>query len=86
MESKFLQEALRLLCEARCMTRICHTSGRGVPPATGIKERKFKAAFLDVGMMQNALGIQASIVLNKSVIIIFFGNNGLSVLLFISLN
>lgn len=67
IESKFLQEALGLLCDARCMTRICYASGAGVPLAAGIKERKFKVAFLDVGMMQNALGIQASIILNKSV-------------------
>lgn len=67
IESKFLQEALGLLCDARCITRMCHASGAGVPLAAGIKERKFKVAFLDVGMMQNALGIQASIILNKSV-------------------
>lgn len=67
VESKFLQEALGLLCDARCMIRICHASGAGVPLAAGIKERKFKVAFLDVGMMQNALGIQASIILSKSV-------------------
>ncbi|MGR3177598.1 MAG: ATP-binding protein [Candidatus Anammoxibacter sp.] len=67
IESKFLQEALGLLCDARCMTRIYHASGAGVPLAAGIKERKFKVAFLDVGMMQNALGIQASFVLNKSI-------------------
>jgi hypothetical protein len=60
IESKFLKEALGLLCDARCLTRICHVSGAGIPLSARINERKFKVALLDVGMMQNALGIQAS--------------------------
>ena len=67
IESKFLKEALGLLCDARCLTRICHVSGAGVPLSARINERKFKVVFLDVGMMQNALGIQASFILERSV-------------------
>lgn len=67
IESKFLKEALRLLCDARCLTRICHVSGAGIPLPAQINERIFKVAFLDVGLMQNALGIQASIILERSV-------------------
>jgi len=67
IESKFLKEALELLCDARCLTRIWHVSGAGVPLSARINERKFKVAFLDVGMMQNALGIQASFILERSV-------------------
>ena len=74
IESKFLKEALGLLCDARCMIRICHASGAGIPLAARINERKFKVAFLDVGMMQNALGIQTSIILNKSVMQINTGS------------
>jgi len=47
-----------LLCDARCLSKICHASGAGVPLSATINERKFKIAFLDVGLMQNALGIQ----------------------------
>jgi uncharacterized protein len=67
IESKFLKEALGLLCDARCLTRICHVSGAGIPLSAQINERKFKVAFLDVGMMQNALGIQSSFILERSV-------------------
>lgn len=74
IESKFLKEALGLLCHARCLTKINHASGSGVPLAAGINQRKFKVIFLDVGMMQNALGIQASLILDKSVMQINAGS------------
>jgi len=38
-------------------------------------ERKFKIAFLDVGLMQNALGVQDSIILEDSVMQINAGKN-----------
>lgn len=56
-----------MLCDARCLNRICHVSGAGIPLSAGIDERIFKVAFLDVGLMQNALGIQASFILERSV-------------------
>ncbi|MBW1694861.1 MAG: DUF4143 domain-containing protein [Deltaproteobacteria bacterium] len=42
-------------------------SGAGIPLSARINERKFKVALLDVGMMQNALGIQASFILERFV-------------------
>ena len=74
IESKFLKNALYLLCEARCMTRICHSSGAGLPLAASVNEKKFKVAFLDVGLMQNALGIQASIAFDMPVMQINAGS------------
>ncbi len=68
IESKFLKDALGLLCNARCISKVCHSTGAGVPLAAGINERKFKILFLDVGLMQNALGIQASVAFDKSII------------------
>jgi predicted AAA+ superfamily ATPase len=73
VESKFLKHALNLLCEARCLTKIRHSSGAGLPMAAGVNEKKFKVAYLDVGMMQNALGIQSSIALNMPVMTINAG-------------
>ncbi len=64
IESKFLKDALQLLCQARCLTKICHSSGAGLPLLSSVNEKKFKVAFLDIGMMQNALGIQGSIALD----------------------
>jgi hypothetical protein len=72
--SKFLKDALNLLCEARCLTKICHSSGAGLPMAAGVNEKKFKVAYLDVGMMQNALGIQSSIAVNTPVLTINSGS------------
>lgn len=67
VEAKFLKEALGLLCDARCLSKICHASGAGVPLSATTNERKFKIAFLDVGLMQNALGVQDSIILDNSI-------------------
>ena len=67
IEAKFLKEALEMLCDARCLSKICHASGAGVPFLATSNERKFKIAFLDVGLMQNALGVQSSIILDNSI-------------------
>ena len=74
IESKFLKDALGLLYDARCLSKICHASGAGVPLLASANERKFKIAFLDVGLMQNALGVQDSIVLGDSVMQINAGS------------
>ena len=74
IEAKFLKEALGLLCDARCLSKICHASGAGVPLLATVNERKFKIAFLDVGLMQNALGVQDSIILIDSVMQINAGS------------
>ena len=73
IEAKFLKEALGLLCDARCLSKVCQASGAGVPLAT-TNERKFKIAFLDVGLMQNALGVRDSIILNNSIMQINAGS------------
>jgi predicted AAA+ superfamily ATPase len=74
IEAKFLKEALGLLCDARCLSKICHASGAGVPLLASANERKFKVAFLDVGLMQNALGVQDAIILDESVMQINAGS------------
>ncbi|MCP4630782.1 MAG: AAA family ATPase [bacterium] len=74
VEAKFLKEAVGLLCDARCLSKICHASGAGVPHLATANERKFKIAFLDVGLMQNALGVQDSIILDDSVMQINAGS------------
>jgi hypothetical protein len=74
IEAKFLKAALGLLCDARCLSKICHASGAGVPLLATANERKFKLAFLDVGLMQNALGVQDSIILDDSVMQINAGS------------
>ena len=74
IEAKFLKEALGMLCNARCLSKISHASGAGVPFLATTSERKFKIAFLDVGLMQNALGVQSSIILDNSIMQINAGS------------
>ncbi len=74
IEPKFLKEALDLLCDAKCLYKVLHTSGSGLPMAAGINPRKFKIIFLDVGLMQNSLGVQPSLVLDKSIMQINAGS------------
>ena len=74
IEAKFLKEALGLLYDARCLSKICHASGAGVPLLATANERKFKIVFLDVGLMQNALGVQKAIILEDSIMQINAGS------------
>lgn len=67
IESKFLKEAIGLLGDARLLFKICHASGAGVPLSATVNERKFKIAFLDVGLMQNALDIRDAIILEDAI-------------------
>ena len=74
VESKFLKEAVGLLCDAGLIYKICHSSGAGVPLLASANERKFKISFVDVGLMQNALNIQQAFVLEDAVMQINAGS------------
>jgi hypothetical protein len=52
-----LGTALRLLCQARVAYCVHHSDCNGVPLGAEIDERKFKALFLDVGLMCRACGL-----------------------------
>ncbi|RLC06121.1 MAG: AAA family ATPase [Deltaproteobacteria bacterium] len=52
-----LAAALNLLCHARVCHRVCHSSCSGVPLGAMADEKKFKALFLDVGLMSSAAGL-----------------------------
>jgi len=54
--SRDIKEALSLLSAIQCVTVVCHASGHGVPLAAERNNKKFKILFLDVGLMQRALG------------------------------
>jgi len=74
IEAKFLKDAISLLCDAKLLFKICHASGAGVPLLATANERKFKIAFLDVGLMQNALAIQEAIILDDAIMQINAGS------------
>ena len=50
-----VSNALELLCRARVVDKVHHSSGNGVPLAGEIKQNHFKCIFLDVGLMGGAL-------------------------------
>ncbi len=57
--SRDLKEALFLLEKAGVLYRVASASGHGLP--FQIEEKKFKIAFLDVGLMQRACGLDREI-------------------------
>lgn len=54
-----LMPALDLLIKAGLVNRVTHSSGQGIPLATGSKEETFKMIFLDVALSQNVMGVDS---------------------------
>ena len=73
VQSRELKGALELLGEARCLTRVQHTAAQGLPLAAQSNPRKFKLIFLDVGLMQRQLGLDARLLLEENLMMV---NNG----------
>lgn len=57
-KSRDLKDALELLNLAGIIKKIHASASSGLPLGTQISEKKFKLIFLDVGLMQNACGLQ----------------------------
>lgn len=64
--SRELKEALELLVLAGIVKPVYLTAASGMPLNAQTNERKFKAIFLDVGLMQNICGLQAQLGLEKN--------------------
>ncbi len=64
MQSRDLKEALELLEKAGVVYRILQSSGEGLPLEANAKEKHFKTAFLDIGLMQNICGLSSDILLS----------------------
>jgi len=56
-QARDIGNALHLLCLARIAYKVHHSSCNGVPLGAEIDERKFKALFLDVGLLSRACGL-----------------------------
>ncbi|MCK4463652.1 MAG: DUF4143 domain-containing protein, partial [Candidatus Omnitrophica bacterium] len=65
VQSRELKEALILLSHAQCLYKVCHTAANGLPLEAEMNERRFKIVFLDVGLMQNALGLDAKLMFER---------------------
>ncbi len=68
IQSRDLKVALELLEKAGIVRRVLKTSGLGVPLNAYEDERHFKVIFLDVGLLQNLLGVTADIMQAKDVL------------------
>ncbi len=64
LQSRDLKEALELLEKAGVVYRIKQTSGKGLPLEANAKERHFKTAFLDIGLMQNICGLSSDLLIS----------------------
>jgi predicted AAA+ superfamily ATPase len=74
VQSRDLKNALILLSEAQCLHQIFHSSGHGIPLESQKNPKKFKVQFLDVGLMQRALGLDAKIMFEKDIMTVNMGS------------
>ncbi len=59
------RKAFDLLCKARVLHKIPASSPSGLPLSATAKEKKFKACFLDVGLMQRLCEVAADVALRQ---------------------
>ncbi|OHB77968.1 MAG: hypothetical protein A2Z34_10665 [Planctomycetes bacterium RBG_16_59_8] len=71
--SRDLKNALDLLALAGVVKPIYATKASGLPLGAQIDERKFKLNFLDVGLMQNSLGLQGQLCVEENILRINVG-------------
>lgn len=64
-KSRDLKNAMSLLEQAGVLRPVWATAASGIPLGAQIRENKFKLLFLDVGLMQNACGLQGILSLAK---------------------
>lgn len=67
-KSRDIKNALNLLAMAGIVKPVYASSASGVPLGAQVNELKFKLNFLDVGLMQNACGLQAQLSMEKDLI------------------
>ncbi len=72
--SRYLKEALNLLCDTMCISKIVHTAADGVPFEAEKNDKKFKILHLDIGLMQRALRLEHSILFNNNLMQINSGS------------
>jgi len=74
VQARDLKNALQLLTEAQCINKVVHSSGHCMPLGAQTNEKKFKILFLDAGLMQRSLGMDAEILLNNDLSSYSLGN------------
>lgn len=61
-KSRELKKAVELLEKAGIIHKVSRTSGEGLPFGAQMSLKHFKAIFLDIGLMQNILGMDSEII------------------------
>lgn len=77
VQANTIKQILDLLSKARICHRAWSTSGNGVPLSSEIKEKYFKAIFIDTGLCSAALGFNINQI-NAANEIIFINQGGLA--------
>ena len=72
-QTRDVKRAVNLLEKARVLTIVRATSGAGLPFHTYVNEQKFKVLFLDVGLLQNAMGISSETYLSPDLLAVYRG-------------
>lgn len=55
-----IKKSFELLVDAKILTKIRSASASGLPLGASASEKKFKAVFIDIGLMQQVCGLQAN--------------------------
>lgn len=58
VQAASLKSAIKLLCQARVCHKVQATAANGVPLASEINSKYYKALFLDCGLVSSSLGLQ----------------------------
>ncbi len=64
-KSTNIKDALDLLIKAKVIHKIKRANGTGLPFEAGASDKHFKAIMLDIGLVQNLLGVSDEIMLSK---------------------
>jgi predicted AAA+ superfamily ATPase len=73
INSRDVKKSLGLLIKAHVIHKIISTSGAGLPLGAHCNEKFFKILFLDVGLLQNAMGISKETYLSDNLLAVYKG-------------
>lgn len=73
VNSRDIKKALNLLCKAHILHRVITSSGAGLPLIAHTNEKFFKILFLDVGLLQNAMGISSETYMAENILAVYKG-------------
>jgi len=73
VNSRDVRNALNLIVKAQVIHKIISSSGSGLPLSAHTNEKVFKVLFLDVGLLQNSMGISSETYLSNNLFAVYKG-------------